>query len=390
MDRRRRHFTRTDGAAHRERQKAAGIIRRRLEKKRHMANPRLYPVVGPSDGVTEKAVPHRQDELPKAAKNPRTPVLRRVISISVAALLAACGGSQTQIGSLGAVPQTSAIATHAERGGSSMVPEVKGQELLYVAEGHRAGIFSYPQGKRLGKTRGGYINNLQGECADTDGDIYVIDQYIASAYTYIYEYAHGGRVPIRHLADSSILDQSCSVDPLSGALAIVAISGGPVTIFQPDSASGRKYALPRHFGGYACSYDDRGNLFVNGANDHGDPRNILLLAELLNGGDAFAKITLPVIHPSKRGLGGVRWDGKFLAVGNGANIIYRLAVRGGTARVAGTVDLRQASYLPDIWIQGSTIVGGDGHVWNYPAGGKPAKTIHFKLSSGVAVSVPAS
>ena len=37
------------------------------------------------------------------------------------ALLAGCGGSQPPIGALGTIPQTSAIATHADRGKSWMV-----------------------------------------------------------------------------------------------------------------------------------------------------------------------------------------------------------------------------------------------------------------------------
>jgi hypothetical protein len=51
-------------------------------------------------------------------------------SASVAfALLAACGGSQLPIGAPGAMPQsqTSAIATHANRGGSWMLPERSGK-----------------------------------------------------------------------------------------------------------------------------------------------------------------------------------------------------------------------------------------------------------------------
>jgi hypothetical protein len=38
-------------------------------------------------------------------------------------MLAGCGGSQTPIGALGAMPQRRAIATHAERGKSWMLPE---------------------------------------------------------------------------------------------------------------------------------------------------------------------------------------------------------------------------------------------------------------------------
>jgi len=45
------------------------------------------------------------------------------LSISIAsALLAACGGSQQPIGTPGAMPQSRAIATRAERGGSWMLP----------------------------------------------------------------------------------------------------------------------------------------------------------------------------------------------------------------------------------------------------------------------------
>jgi hypothetical protein len=39
-----------------------------------------------------------------------------------AALLAGCGGSQPPIGAPGAMPQTSAIATHAEPGGLRVLP----------------------------------------------------------------------------------------------------------------------------------------------------------------------------------------------------------------------------------------------------------------------------
>jgi hypothetical protein len=41
---------------------------------------------------------------------------------AAAAMLAGCGGSQPPIGAPGAMAQTSAIATHAERGKSWMVP----------------------------------------------------------------------------------------------------------------------------------------------------------------------------------------------------------------------------------------------------------------------------
>jgi hypothetical protein len=48
-----------------------------------------------------------------------------VLSVGVAALLAGCGGSQPPIDAPGAMAQTSAIATHADRGKSWMLPEAK-------------------------------------------------------------------------------------------------------------------------------------------------------------------------------------------------------------------------------------------------------------------------
>ena len=59
------------------------------------------------------------------------------LSIGVAAAsLSGCGGSQPPIGAPGAMPQTSALATHAARGTSWMAPEKPAYKatrpLLYV------------------------------------------------------------------------------------------------------------------------------------------------------------------------------------------------------------------------------------------------------------------
>jgi hypothetical protein len=76
-------------------------------------------------------------------------------SISAAALLAGCGGSQPPIGSPGAMPQSPAIATHADRSGSWMLPEARRDDLLYVDAGDGVGtyVFSYPEGKRVGEIK---------------------------------------------------------------------------------------------------------------------------------------------------------------------------------------------------------------------------------------------
>ena len=63
----------------------------------------------------------------------------------VAAMLSGCGGSQPPIGQPGAMPQTSAFATHADRGKSWMLPEANADDLLYVAD-EGVGIIVYSYG----------------------------------------------------------------------------------------------------------------------------------------------------------------------------------------------------------------------------------------------------
>ena len=59
-------------------------------------------------------------------------------SCVVAAMLAGCGGSQPPIGAPGAMPGASAIATHADRGTSWMVPSTASQDLTDAISAHRS------------------------------------------------------------------------------------------------------------------------------------------------------------------------------------------------------------------------------------------------------------
>src|ERR1700734_1697106 len=114
---------------------------------------------------------------------------RRALSLgAAAALLAGCGGSQPPIGAPGAVPQRRAIATHAERGGSWMLPEAKGKDLLYVSSDSNGSVdvYSYPQLKRVGKLS--RLNSAAaGECIDKMGDVFITTSNEQNSST-IYEY----------------------------------------------------------------------------------------------------------------------------------------------------------------------------------------------------------
>jgi hypothetical protein len=59
---------------------------------------------------------------------------RALLCCAAIAMLASCGGSPPPIGASGAMTQTTAIATHADRGKSWMLPGAKSEDLLYVSD----------------------------------------------------------------------------------------------------------------------------------------------------------------------------------------------------------------------------------------------------------------
>jgi hypothetical protein len=85
---------------------------------------------------------------------------------AASALLAGCGGTQPPIGAPGTMPQSRAIATHTERGGSWMLPEAKSQKLLYVSSDatKEVYIFEYPKLKLLTTLSG--FESPEGLCSD--------------------------------------------------------------------------------------------------------------------------------------------------------------------------------------------------------------------------------
>ena len=127
-----------------------------------------------------------------------------------AAMLAGCGGSQPPIGAPGAMPQTSALATHADRGKSSMLPEARSEDLLYASNQGDASseygdvlIFAYPEGKLVG-TLTGFSAFVQSLCSDRSGNVFVTASTTDLSQGYVYEYSHGGTQPVATLSDQGI------------------------------------------------------------------------------------------------------------------------------------------------------------------------------------------
>ena len=282
-----------------------------------------------------------------------------------AALLAGCGGSQPPIGAPGVMQPSRTIAADAERGGSWMLPQVKSQDLLYVADyaTQAVYVYSYPQGKLVATLTG--FKNPQGLCADKSGDVFVADYD-----TGIIEYAHGGKKPIEILTDPDGSPVACSVDPTSGNLAVSIETGstGAVSIYKNAKGTPKTYFYSKSQGSNGCSYDNVGDLFFEVEQLGSDA-----LVELPRGGKTFTNITV------NKTIGGneIQWDGKHLAIGDSPTNIYRFTINGSQGKRVGITRL-ESNNFPVFSILGSTVTAAYPNgvaLWKYPEGGLPTKII---------------
>jgi hypothetical protein len=297
------------------------------------------------------------------------------------ALLAGCGGSQPPIGALGSMPQTSTIATHAQRGKSWMLPEAKSEDLLYSSDytANVVFVYSYPKAKAVGVLTG--FSAPLGECVDKTGDVWIVNAGTAN----VVEYAHGGTAPIAALSDPGVAPLGCSIDPTSGNLAL-ADEGGHVFIYTGGHGVPMSYSDPDISSFLYCTYDDAGNLFADG------DRAGNLVAELPKGGSALTNITLNEALVQ----GSMQWDGQNLAMADlsgekaksGPTRIRRVRISGTTGTIVGTTLLeskknRRVVFAVQYWIQGHTIIGPSQQnkyprivtMWRYPQGGKATVTL---------------
>ena len=314
-----------------------------------------------------------------------------LFNCTAAAMLAGCGGSQPPIGAPGAVPQSSAVATRADRGTSWMLPEAKSIDLLYIGDDRTVVVYSYPQGKLEGILRHFYI--AAGECVDKKGDVYISDY----GFNKIFEYAHGAKKRLRVLSGDGG-PSGCSIDPTTGNLATSSIGDGSrvgVSIYAKASGYPTTYQDPDFTEYFWCGYDNKGNLFVDGQGIS----NAFEFAELVKGSSTLKTITL---NQSMGFPGGVLWDGKHMAVGSyypppsGQPTIYQFAINGSSGTKVGTTSLGSgAQDVGQFWIQGQTLIapdilaGGFGNVlfYNYPTGGNATKTITKDAKSPIGAVV---
>jgi hypothetical protein len=268
-----------------------------------------------------------------------------------------------------------------------MLPKADAGDLLYVADSG-AGVIVYSYGQP-GIRYVGYLSSPQypeGECVDKAQNIFITD-----SDDEILEYAHGGTSPIAVLNDPYATPLSCSVDRITGNLAVVGdpfLEGSPgVAIYKHARGKPTFYADAGF--GVECGYDDKGNLFIDGAVYSGR----LNFAELAKGKSTFTNITL---NQSFHAAGGIQWDGKHLAVGDlYAAVIYQFDISGSSGTEVGSTSLDGSGAVWQFFVDGdrviapSTVEDGSGFVsvYDYPAGGAAKKTRDVDTPEGAVVSL---
>ena len=311
-----------------------------------------------------------------------------------AATLSGCGGSQPPIGAPGVMPRASTFATQAEhtqnlfRLGSEREPNPAArQALLYFSSPAEEKVYvtSYPQGK-LVATLAGFASPA-GLCSDDQGNVFVTDAENQN----IVEYAHEGTSPIATLSDSGYEPVDCTFDARTGDLAVAnnqssSDAPGNIAIYADEQGPATFYSDQRFSNYLSCGYDNKENLFLVAGTD-GD----FTFAELAKGSHHFQRLNV-----SFSGLGGVQWDGKYIAIGSTPGgedaSIYRVSVSKKLVTVKGIVRLDRGQHKVDVryfWIGGRTLVGAFGNdigFWKYPTGGEVNKLLRYPSTWGVTVS----
>jgi hypothetical protein len=268
-----------------------------------------------------------------------------------------------------------AMVVRPDRTPSWMAPDIKGQSLLYVTDfsGGEVFVYSYPQGKLVGQLTG--LNEPNGACVDKTGDVWIAD----TGASKIVEYKHGGKWPIKTLDDAGNLPLGCAVNPNDGDLAVSnksTLFGEPGNVLIYKSGRGKPagyWDWPFMYNMYFLSYDDKGDIFVDGKS-----AGFFRFAELPAGSRTFTNIYLnrAVYFP-----GGVQWEGSYVAVGDqeygfhkpGTSAIDKVEVSGSSGTIIGAVVFKGKHDIVQFWIQGKSVVGPDAgwtsnNIYSYPTG----------------------
>lgn len=322
-------------------------------------------------------------------------------SVAAIASLAACGALQPP----SATPQTRAIATHAGRGGSWMLPEAEADKLLYISDASNGtvAVYTYPKVQLVGTLTG--FGLPWGVCSGKTGDIFVTDYRNEQ----IVEYRHGGSSPIKTLSSGGYFPVACALNPVTGDLAVANISSegsvgyppGVISVYAAAQGEPKNYNTAQDLNFFGCAYDDKGNLFAVGSGYSGPDYQMV---ELPKHKTNLVEIQLKPALPNSVYPGGLQWDGKYVALGIANNLIYQYTVSKSVAKQNGVTELSGKGVAIGLFWVGTFGKGSDhqatqliavtnynnankAQVYSYPNGGMPTGTISNGLDGPLDATV---
>jgi hypothetical protein len=318
---------------------------------------------------------------------------RRRVALIVSlgsALLTGCGAPPG-----GVLPQSHGSSVPFNRARSWMLPEAKGKHLLYITNYTAVEVYTYPGDNLVGELTG--FSLPYGDCTDRQGNVYITDLDAGT----VTEYAHAATQPIRTLSVPGNAPFACAIDASTGDLAVTSEGnnsgyGADLAVYRKAKGKPAVYTDPNITNYQYCTYDDAGNLFLDGTYPHG--YDLPILAELPHGGSSI--VTVKVDYKPEW-IAGVQWDGKYLAYGQGVEpYIFQYAIDGSGGTRVGSTELSSAYWATQFIVDGKKAIVVNIHfedryiyrwnvfVFDYPGGG--ADTLDVLESGSTIASVALS
>jgi hypothetical protein len=292
-------------------------------------------------------------------------ILRGTVVISALAPMWITGCASNLQPSLIAQAQTKSVGSaHV----SWMDPAAKTTPTLLYVSNYSAGdvtVYSYQDAKniKLLGTITGFLHP-EGLCSDNSGNVWVSD-YGGKA---LYEYAHGGSMPIAKIHQHAGYPNDCAVDPKTGNLAVANAlptfhyrDEGVVTVYKPGAHEGTHYrggSLQTRY--FDLTYDNKSNLFVECEDDYG---YIGPLAEAPAGSTSFNQIELGS-SVEFSAFSGLQWINPTLLMGGltdseYSSVAYKLLVSGSSATVVQTLRFSNTQQAQGMWRRAGNVAVTD-------------------------------
>jgi sugar lactone lactonase YvrE len=198
------------------------------------------------------------------------------------AMLAGCGGSQPPIGASGVVPQTSPLATHADRGKSALeslqdLGYKATAPLLYVTKVGYEDVTVYGARAKDPAPLATITDDIVipgGACIDRQGTLYVTNEPASGGW--VSEYPLGQTAPSRTITDGINEPGYCAIDA-KGNLWVANIDGLNVTEYLKGSTKPHTVITEGLQYPVGIAIDRSGNLYV-GNGDGAPQKNVEVYA----------------------------------------------------------------------------------------------------------------